>query len=820
MLVAPVNRPVQPIEDWYTRLVRPFLERIEKIDLKSGRIEDFDAELARFRQASVSYDGDLVVCFLGLAGVGKSTLINALVDGRRGTLPHGGIGPLTAQAMSVRRGEAPGLHVTYQPRGQLWKLVKALEWGFKKELPGKLDASELNQTIESDATNPLTEEDDQDLRALAQTDEPHTRTRVQSYRQQAQLLVKGDQNTEAEITYLIDALNTALGKSPRWATELVEADADRVGRIREALEDGRYDCNRPAFDHRFHEDLKSHATGYLAPLIKEMSVTCPSETLPEGVVLVDLPGLGVAGDIHKEVTSRWLRENARSVILVVNHRGIQDADAQLLQESGFLNRLIYSADNPAEDPVSLAVAVVRVDEIALTRWRDARIALHAGETLRKKQDYFVEACEEARGLILSQLKQQLEKAWASGDLQDAQSQVIENLLANLEVHPVSAVEYAKCQLGEPDDQSFLSEPDLSNVPSLLDSMRHQVRLRRESELRRVDEARLAFLSRLDATLNVIQAQWMEDARAAEEAERLREEFLDFIEPLRGEFRSRQGAYREFLRETLPRTIQAEIGKASTVAQKEILAYLKPLEAVGYKTLQATVQRGGTFVTGVSRKIDLPHDFALRFEVPVADAWAKCVLKEIRRRTKEFAEDCVRLVDNVVVWAKAQGARVQPRLVEAQRDSIKADAKALETIGRIMIDQLRKEINSRLVRKIETPIRRRCRAFVENGQAQGQGVKQNILKLFTSLAHEVTDAAVGPTEMILLETFQDVEKEILAVLGRNPDPLDSARDAIIEAHENYVKRSDAQRRRQILADIETILEERLELVSENNQVLIV
>ena len=52
--------------------------------------------------------------------------------------------------------------------------------------------------------------------------------------------------------------------------------------------------------------------------------------------------------------------------------------------------------------------------------------------------------------------------------------------------------------------------------------------------------------------------------------------------------------------------------------------------VGYKTLQATVDRGGTFVTGVGRKIDLPHDFALRFEVPVADAWAKCVLKEIRR----------------------------------------------------------------------------------------------------------------------------------------------------------------------------------------------
>ena len=159
-----------------------------------------------------------------------------------------------------------------------------------------------------------------------------------------------------------------------------------------------------------------------------------------------------------------------------------------------------------------------------------------------------------------------------------------------------------------------------------------------------------------------------------------------------------------------------------MARREITAYLQPLEKVGWKTLQAAVQRGGTFVSGVGRKIDLPNDFALRFEIPVADAWAKCVLKEIRRRTKEFADDSVRLVDQVVEWARAQGTRIQPRLIEAQRDSIKADVKALETVGRIMVDQLRQEVNSRLVKKIETPIRRRCKRFVEQGDHAGTGAE--------------------------------------------------------------------------------------------------
>jgi hypothetical protein len=163
-----------------------------------------------------------------------------------------------------------------------------------------------------------------------------------------------------------------------------------------------------------------------------------------------------------------------------------------------------------------------------------------------------------------------------------------------------------------------------------------------------------------------------------------------------------------------------------------------------------------------------------------------------------------LVDRVVEWAKAQGARVQSELILAQRDEIKADAKKLEAVGREMVNELREEVKNNLVLEIQGPIRTRCRQFVKREEDRGTGVKRRILELFRRLAEEATEAATGPAMKILASCFREVETEILAVFEHYQDPLTSAAEAIVASHELCTKRSDAQRRKKVLAEVDEIL----------------
>ncbi|MCA9094157.1 MAG: hypothetical protein KDA68_11760, partial [Planctomycetaceae bacterium] len=327
---------------------------------------------------------------------------------------------------------------------------------------------------------------------------------------------------------------------------------------------------------------------------------------------------------------------------------------------------------------------------------------------------------------------------------------------------------------------------------------------RSQKEERFTEGLKSFFLRLQTTLNVIKARWEQRARAKEEAEQLERELNFFLQPLRDEFLVRQGSFRAFLTESLPNKIGEVVSDARATAAKTVRGYLRHLENAHWKTLQAAVRREGVF--DGSRHINLPSDFAQAFEDPTAEAWSKTILKELRKHTKEYAEDCLSLVDKVVDWARSQGGRVQPRLIEAERDAISADTKHLSTVGKEAVDELRNKVKSRLFEEIEGPIRRRCKKFVNDNSHVGTGVKKRILQLFDELAEEAVQAAVTPARKVLSENYEVVQREISDAWKGHQDPLMSASKAIVTSHEDSVRRSDAKKRKSIIETIDAIFSE--------------
>jgi len=473
---------------------------------------------------------------------------------------------------------------------------------------------------------------------------------------------------------------------------------------------------------------------------------------------------------------------------------VRQAQIHRATDTAIYQTPVEIARQPEADPVQLMIAVVRTDDIAEARRLE--------DKSRSKSEHFSDVCVEALQNTTRQMRANLVNAWRTDEtLSETKQEVLDRIIDDLQVHPLSAIQHCRILAGDADDAPFLRNAEESNVPKFLrsltalsDSLNHQ---RRE----RLDRARQLFFSGQASGLRVLREQWQLETRALAEAEAFAEILATFLPEVRKEFHTRRGEFRAFLRETVPAEIKSLVSEARDSARVAIRRYLERLEPVHWATLRATVRRGGIFYG--AQQINLPHDFALRFEEPLAEIWGKKLLQLIRKRTKEYASDCVALVERVLDRAKDQGARVKTALIEAQRDQINADAQQLTGVGKELINELREEVKNRLIASIQPPIRRRCEKFVERHDDIGTGVKARMLELLRELEEEVLKAAVEPATSLLTTCFVKVEKEIAKVLRADEDPIEKAAEAIIESHEASTRRGDAQLRKAVLRQLEAV-----------------
>jgi GTP-binding protein EngB required for normal cell division len=724
----------------------------------AARLPILDAMIADAERCLAPAQRELPICFLGNAGVGKSTLINALVDPVVHVVPQGGVGPLTAQATVVRYAERPYLRARYYGARKVNQLAFALDrYGERRQRravgpdSASLDEETRNEVLF--ALSPGADDSDQ-ARALVEA-------RARSYVAQARQLVTGSQHgddRDDELGYLADMLRAAMGRAPLWDRACRPDDAPYVTALKAAIacgDDGLEVFADPDPGH-FHAEIRRHATGSIAPLIKSLEVGWQADVLRDGVTLVDLPGVGIANDEYRAVTSDWIRR-ASAIVLVVDRAGVTDASADLLRVTGFLNALLHRAPESTQVSPLLWVAAVKLDDVAKDE-RDSLRQQHPGAKPPRLLEVFQHCCGRAATVIRQQLGEELDKLASASpeEVRDDRLSAQARVLAQLEVHAVSAVQYRKLFAEDDEDRPWIADADDSNLPRLAASMRGLGDRHRHHLTR----AATAAIASVVASIRRGAAGIIDDLEGADQVQRredTRARLAAVIAPRERVLSLRQGQLRERLRETIPASIKTEIARGITIANASVRAYLRTLQGIHWASLRAAIRRGGVRVD--RRSLDLPNELALRFEEPVAAIWSGTVVKALKTALDEFALELRDVMDQIVTWARSPDAQLDPRRVERYRDDMTANLARLSGSANAIASSLREAAKRRLHEAMEQTIRAQCVRFVESGKDAGLGVKLRMLEFLGDLLELAARTAARTATEFLLETYRGVVAKV-------------------------------------------------------------
>lgn len=758
-----LKKSVVRLEEWLGSGAGDFLSRH-----RSGPIAMAIEQLREAHDCLAPGRREVPVCFLGNAGVGKSTLVNALVDPQILVVPSGGIGPLTAQATLVRYSEKPYLQARYHGAKRVNQLIFALQMYLRRgDMAQAVADADLDETSRLEAISAQPEEDGADA-----VDRTAAEERIRSYISQARVMVTGKQfgeDTPEEVGYLVAALRAVLSSSDQVRQVVRDSDRRNVSRLAQALRGDSYYL--PFADRAsFLAEIRLHASGSLAPLIKTLEVGWSASVLPPGLVVVDLPGVGIANDEFRSVVSGRIRQ-AEAVVLVVDRAGVTEASVEMLRTTGYLNSLLHREPGSREISPLLWIAVVKLDDVA----KDERMAFrqeHPDEQVAPWQTFFDEACRKSELMV----REQLTKVLAQGRSGSEEQVVNDQLLDSLRVFPVSAPQYRMLVANEEDDRPMIRSEEDSKVPLFREALRELVARHHEALDARASGTLADVRQTLELQLLSILDELTAFDRRRDNRHQLRVRFDETTAPLSRELAARSGALREALRATIPLVIEREVEKSTAAARKRLIQYLRPLQEKSWNTLRAMVRRGGVFVrsrTQASQNLDIPNDIALRYEAELAPLWNQVVVAEIRRVFAGHAQDVRRILGKLVEWASNPELELQPEAVHRYDAEIANDLTQMAQLAERRTEQLREQIRQQLHARIEEKVRLHCQKFVAEQKDVGTGVSERVKHLLSELP-DVLGPLIGKLmQDFLKQAYESTIVDLAERFAAISDPLSRA-----------------------------------------------
>lgn len=590
-------------ETAYPALTQGPLKSDQTVLAIPAEIARLESELARFRP--------IPIALVGLTGVGKSTLLNALLE--QEFLPVGVIGAQTAAFVTI----------TYAP-----------QWEVTCEY---IDEQEL-ATMFSEAGAEIDDANE--------TGSPEARERAEK-KVRALLSLRDDEPLPTRET---------LRSGP--PADLREVVVSRQRRFAQADD--------------WNLQLNLHAKGKLWPITKTIDVRGPFEMLESGVVISDLPGAGDLNRARANQAAAAIKE-AGQVLIATDNRLLQTSLMDQLEGAGRLpHRLFMSNENVQIILIGTSLDKGLPDpEDDPGQVRD----LGLDPSTATEFDVFEAVCSEwakaVKPLFLNWLR--TKSLEFLPDLPENERNArVENILKNVTVVPTSAKDWVRYKRGR--KMHVCKRPDDTGLPSLrllinaladdqiattITALRQKACEVQNSILDSIERSETAVGADIEGILSALQ-------RSQQKMQEVQDRHTQIVEDLRLSVLQRF----QQIRETLADKIENASLKMRDIGRQQAQAHLADLH---WASLRATVNHQGFWVTRNGRQVNLRDAMGGQMTRLVPQAWSRIAddrvgkqIEEARSRIVEvlstFTKEIRDLVDSEI--ADEVSRRMVSRLFEA------------------------------------------------------------------------------------------------------------------------------------------------------------
>ncbi|WP_437322378.1 dynamin family protein [Sorangium sp. So ce394] len=775
------------------------------------KVVDTADQLAETLESALSARADVRVGFLGESQVGKSSLINAVVG--RIALPSGGIGPLTAQATRVTYAEEEALVVRYHGARKLREVRLNVEAALVRrgEIAPLRDAGDEVLT------------DEELLHDLAAKGEPTVddprkqaaQERFEYLMNQLWHMLGAGRNVEGAAgpprdalrpsnVIILDGLRAMLGEQPRGDAAALEPYAPFIDDVRRRVGTEETITAASAGGAReFNRALWARAVGHLAPMVEELEVRLSSELL-RGLTLVDLPGVGVTGDPGGQVARSFVSAGAHALVLVMRNNGLTDTIADMLERSGVITTLLF--DGETESPsIHVMIAVTYLDVVAKDRYARARQeAQYTGEPPPDKHALFQALAQEMVDTLRAQVHKALLASSAFDELpperKARREATLRSLCERLDIVCVAAPDFLHTAMGQ-EDLAFLRSPEVTGVPRFRDSLSavgRRLARRREESIRTKGES-LAQL--LESATQSIGATYTDGGgRAIADWERFRTDLESAAAPLREQMKASHGELLADLKKRPLAEINLICKDAQLLAAKKLDALRRNGREINVRAIEAALRRDGRWER---RSINYPDELTLRFVDSVATDWEPKIVGGIRATVRAIADRDLKLVERLCDQATALDDRiVSEAQIATQKQILQQHAKTCINWTKDRLDVMTASVRQELDDTVGDIFKNACKKALAAGRNRGTGARERMLDTFHDAGTKALEKACVKACEILrqhyLALYHELEQNYLAV---HHDPLQEAFNNLTSEQLGRARRSDAQRRRHVLARVQ-------------------